>query len=130
MGNPPPPGLGTAILVVDDEQMLVELLHRILERDGWDVLEATSASIALELFEANRDRIALVLTDLVMPNMSGRLLAEELIAKYPGLPVLISTGYSSDEDIQFLLRSGVKGIVQKPYRTEDLLKQILAAVGE
>jgi len=85
------------ILVVEDEPALRHLVLTLLSSCGYTVLAASSGVAALELWQAARDRIELVLTDMVMPGgMSGRELAERLRADVPQLPVIYTSGYSPD----------------------------------
>jgi CheY-like chemotaxis protein len=117
------------LLIVDDEEMLVELLHRLVERHGYKALSAVSGKQALQLFEENRERIDLVITDLMMPEMDGKQLAKELLRRDPNVRILISTGYSEPSDISFLLDAGARGVVMKPYQADRLLAAIHSALG-
>src|SRR5207237_7591983 len=96
-------GTGKTLLIVDDEEMLVELLRRMVLRQGYQALVANSAQEGLSIYERNRDRIDLVITDLVMPGMDGKALAEELLRRDPQIRILVSTGFSAESDIASLL---------------------------
>jgi DNA-binding response OmpR family regulator len=121
-------GGAETLLIVDDEEVLVELLHRLVERHGYRALSAMSGKEALRLFDENRDKIDLVITDLMMPEMDGKQLAKELLQRDPSVRILISTGYSEPSDISFLLEAGARGIVMKPYQADKLLVAIQAAL--
>jgi PAS domain S-box-containing protein len=82
------------ILFVDDEQPLVEIGKQMLQRLGYTVDTRTSSVEALELFRANPDRFDLVITDIVMPNMTGETLAEKMMHIRSDIPVILCTGYS------------------------------------
>ncbi|XVV08443.1 ATP-binding protein [Actinoplanes sp. CA-131856] len=118
----PPPGDGRAILVVEDEIDLARVVTRILTACGYHVLLADSAPHALELF-AEKGCDAL-LTDVIMPEMSGPRLAELIHQQRPDLPVVYMSGYSNgllgetrvlDPDIPF---------VEKPFTRQDLLHKV------
>jgi two-component system cell cycle sensor histidine kinase/response regulator CckA len=119
-----PASSAETLLVVDDEEMLVELLRRLLARNGFTALSAMSASEALEKFEAHRNEIGLVITDLMMPGMDGKALAAELLRRDPNVKILISTGFTSPADIDDLLASGARDVVMKPYQADKLLEKI------
>lgn len=121
-------GGAETLLIVDDEEVLVELLHRLVERHGYKALSAMSGQDALRLFDENRDRIALVITDLMMPEMDGKQLAKELLRRDPSVRILISTGYSEPTDISYLMEAGARGIVMKPYQADRLMVAIQAAL--
>jgi two-component system cell cycle sensor histidine kinase/response regulator CckA len=118
------------LLIVDDEEVLVELLRRLVERHGYRAFAASSGREALEIYEANRGEIDLVLTDLMMPEMDGKQLAQELLRRDPNVRILISTGYSEPTDISYLLDAGARGIVMKPYQADRLIEAIRAALSD
>ena len=104
------------ILVVEDEAPVRELVCNLLAGRGYQILQAESGAEALQVWRDSKDRINLVLTDLVMPDqINGRELAERLWAERPRLKVIFTSGYSADvvgED--FVLRPGIN-FLQKPY---------------
>ncbi len=108
------------ILLVEDEEHVRTLAHTMLTRLGYHVLEAGDAGEALEIWNANRDSIDLLLTDVIMPQTSGRDLAAQLTAVRPGLRVLYMSGYT-DEVIE---RHGIgrddRAFLQKPFTRESL----------
>ena len=118
------------ILVVEDEPSLRLLVRKVLERSGFEVLEAASGVAALELWDKDKPRIDLLLTDMVMPDgMSGRQLAERLRADVPGLRVLYTSGYSTDllgKDLE--LEEGLY-FLQKPYPPSKLVQTVRNALG-
>ncbi len=121
-------GTPKTLLVVDDEDMLVELLNRMLSRQGYQVVSAHSATEALSLYEERKQDIDLVITDLVMPGMDGRQLAEELLRRDPATRILVSTGFSAQTDIAALLEQGIRGVVMKPYQSDQLLGKVSEAL--
>lgn len=121
-------GGGKTLLIVDDEEMLVELLRRMVERHGYKTITAIGAEQALTAYEHNKEAIVLVITDLVMPKMDGKALAKELMRRQPGIRILVSTGFSAENDISELLEDGVQGVVMKPYQSQQLLSKIEEAL--
>ena len=109
------------ILVVEDEAPVRELVCTLLARHGYQILQADSGVKALQIWQECRDRIDLLLTDLVMPDrMNGRELAEKLWAERPKLKVIFTSGYSADVvGKDFALRSGLH-YLQKPYPPHKL----------
>ena len=128
--NTAPPGHET-ILIAEDETDLRELLHAILSRMGYRVLEASSGVVALEVWKKHHAEITLLLTDMVMPDgVSGRQLAQQLLAENPKLKVIYMSGYSQDiagED--FPLREG-ENFLAKPFESSQLTKMIRARLAE
>ena len=117
--------LDTTILLVEDEPILRELACTILGDYEYRVLEAGSGVEALKVFEAHKGDIALLLTDMVMPEgMSGRELAEELSRRKPSLKVIYTSGYSSDiMGAEANMRADIK-FLQKPYPPPLLAKTV------
>jgi two-component system, cell cycle sensor histidine kinase and response regulator CckA len=131
-GSSPPrertPGTGTVLLVEDDPSVR-HITARILRRQGYVVVEAGRPSEARAACETG-DQIDLLLTDLVMPEMTGVKLAEELILARPGLRVLYMTGYAGAALNQ--AQSGVampdERVIQKPFTSDGLLDRVRAAL--
>ena len=115
------PGGDETILVVEDEPALRELVQEILEKKGYRVLEASTGVQALKLWERHKDEIDLLLTDMMMPEgVSGRELAEHVMAERSDLKVIYSSGYSLDVvSPGFTAREGLN-FLQKPYDPETL----------
>ena len=109
------------ILVVEDEEPVRELVCRFLSEQGYRILQADSGLKALELWASCKEKVDLLLTDLVMPDqVNGRELAEKLCSDRPGLKVIFTSGYSADVvGKDFILRSGLN-YLQKPYPPHKL----------
>ena len=125
-----PQGNGETILLVDDDQMLLELGQKMLGILGYHVIAADSPSNALRLAEVNAGKIHLLITDVVMPEMNGRNLADRLRKLYPDLKILFISGYTSsviahrgilDDDVNYL---------PKPFSFESLEKKIWIILNE
>jgi signal transduction histidine kinase len=114
-------GSGT-ILVVDDENIVLTIAETILTDFGYKVLTANSGQKALTILSQPGSAVDLVITDLVMPGMSGRELTERIHQTHPGLPVIHTSGYVLPEDKQ---RSA--GYLQKPFTSTGLLRKVRAA---
>jgi CheY-like chemotaxis protein len=115
---------GRTVLVVDDEEMLVELVCRMVQRRGFETVTATSGADALALFDQHAGSIDLVITDLMMPDMDGKDLSAELLRRKPSLRILVSTGYSAPSDLNDIQSLGIKGVVTKPYQSDQLLAMV------
>lgn len=119
-----PHGHGQTILVVDDEVAILRVTQRVLESHGYRVLVAENGAEAATLYAQRRDEIAMVLTDLMMPVMSGAALVKALRSMNPTVRVVAMSGMTNEADVQQLAREGVKRLLQKPYRTSDLLNAL------
>jgi PAS domain S-box-containing protein len=116
-------GHGT-ILLIDDESAIRELGKSILERFGYKVILAQDGKEGMELYQARKYEINLVMLDLVMPNWDGKRTLIELKKINPAVKVLIASGYSSNETLQELASSGISGFIQKPFAIKELLEKI------
>ena len=119
-------GHGGTILIVDDEPAMLEVASRILRKDGYATLEAGTCEEALAL--ASSADFQLLLTDSVMPGMSGPTLADRIAELRPGLPVLHMSGNSAGVLSQDRIRDGELAFVQKPFNAHDLLEKVSAAL--
>jgi PAS domain S-box-containing protein len=109
------------LLIVEDEQSVRELVSSILRGFGYQVLEAESGVKALEVWRTHKERIDLLLTDLVMPDrMNGRELAQKLRQEKPGLKVLLTSGYSADVVGKEFILPRSYNYLQKPYHPQKL----------
>jgi PAS domain S-box-containing protein len=118
------------ILLVDDEQPLVEIGKQMLERLGYTVATRTSSIEALELFKAQPHRFDLVITDIVMPNMTGEKLAQKLMDIRADIPIILCTGYSEKFTRRQASNMGIQSFLMKPLVMRDLagtVRQALAA---
>jgi PAS domain S-box-containing protein len=118
-------GGNETILVVEDEPPVRDLVSRVLKSAGYNVLQATSGTHALEVWGANKDKIDLLLTDIVMPDgMTGRDLAEAVQAEKPALKAIFTSGYSADiVGKDFIIEDGVN-FLQKPYVPQKLIRVV------
>ncbi|MBM9520610.1 PAS domain S-box protein [Desulforhopalus vacuolatus] len=112
------------ILLVDDEEVIIKMEKRLLERLGYQVTSRTSSIDALEAFKAHPDTFDGVITDFAMPNMAGDKLAIELIKIRPDIPILLCTGFSENMSEEKAISMGINGFLMKPFMTRQLSKKI------
>ncbi len=112
------------VLVVDDDARVRLVVEKILGKSGYTVLQAADGEAALELFEAAPEAIDLLLTDVVMPNMGGKELAQHMRRRRPDLAVLFTSGYSLNAVHHlFVLEAGIE-YIQKPLVPKVLLRRV------
>jgi PAS domain S-box-containing protein len=112
------------ILVVEDETRVLELATRILRLQGYKVIEATDGQQAWQLAQESNQEIHLLLTDVIMPHMSGKALANQMKAQYPDLKILFTSGYTDHTIAQHgVLQPGVM-FIQKPFSPIHLARKV------
>ena len=119
----PQPGAET-ILLVEDEEVVRELVREVLDMNGYTVLEARDGPEAIRVADRHDDPIQLMLTDLVMPKMSGRELAEKLLPKRPEMRVLYMSGYTDDTVLHHGIVDPGISFLQKPFRADALARKV------
>lgn len=121
--------LRPTVLVVEDEDSLRAGIRRLLQNEGYNVVEAQNGATALQLLEgAAPDSIALVLTDLRMPIMDGRQLASALARRRPSLPIVFMSGFTA-QLMDLRLVSPNLAFLAKPFRNDDLLAAVRSQLG-
>jgi len=113
-----------SILLVDDEEPIVCMEQMMLEGLGYQVTARTSSPDALNAFSANPAKFDLVISDRSMPNMTGEQLARKIISIKPGIPIIICTGFSDENDEQGARAMGVKGFLMKPITIGDFAAMV------
>ncbi len=119
-----PEGGSETILLVDDEEPIRSLGTQILEEFGYTVLTAADGESALQLYSEEQKQIDLVILDLIMPGMGGKLCLVELLKINFEAKVAIASGYSPDGPTREILKNGAKGFISKPYDLRQLLKVV------
>jgi two-component system cell cycle sensor histidine kinase/response regulator CckA len=109
---------------VDDEEQIVKVCARLLQKFGYEVLTAAGGKQALELVRQHGAKISLVVLDMTMPEMSGRQTYEAMRKIMPGIKVLLCSGCSIEGHAQELLDSGCNGFLQKPFEAADLAAKV------
>jgi CheY-like chemotaxis protein len=117
-------GKGT-ILLVDDEEMVLESGEELLNHLGYEVLLAENGKEALELYKQNRDKIDLVLLDMVMPVMGGGEAFDRMKEINANVKVLLSSGYSLEGEAKEILKRGCNAFIQKPFKMEQLSQKLM-----
>jgi len=112
------------ILMVDDEEVLAKMGQEMLEHLGYRVVVRTSSIEALEAFRANPERFDLVLTDRIMPQMTGFNLAAELREIRPDIPIILCTGFSDTNVMKSIKAMGINEVIMKPVLLDDLARTI------
>ena len=120
-GTAPPRGKGECVLLVEDEPAVRDLAASALQNYGYKVLKCESMEKALKVFAINKDRIALLFSDVVLPGGTGIELAERLLAMNPALPVLFSSGYADERARWSMIEAKGHRFLQKPYPLASLL---------
>ncbi len=114
----------TKILVVDDEPMALKLVQSILEKRGFEVLVSTSPNHALHLFESEKDDIDLLISDVVMPEMDGPMLAKRIVEINPTLPVLFMSGFITESELEAAESITQYAFLRKPFRPQSLVQAV------
>ena len=112
------------ILFVDDEEDIVEIVAQVLTKLGYKVEAFTSPAKALEMFKANPDDFDLVISDMTMPQMSGKILSNKIKALRSDIPIIICTGYSSLMDEKESKIAGISAYAMKPVSMTEMSKLI------
>ncbi|MBI3884381.1 MAG: transporter substrate-binding domain-containing protein [Opitutae bacterium] len=132
---PPPaaaarPRPGGAVLVVDDETPVRELVTEVLRAGGYDPVSAADGQTAIEIFRAQPDRFVCVLIDLTMPGLDGPRTLGELRKLRPGVVGIIMSGYSEQDARVALTACGADDFIQKPFTPELLFARLAAAAAK
>jgi PAS domain S-box-containing protein len=112
------------VLLVDDEELILDVGVQMLKKMGYRVLTASHGDQAIEIYRRNKEPIAIVILDLVMPQISGGEIYDRLKAIDSNVKVLLSSGYSVDGQATEILNRGCDGFIQKPFRLDELSKKI------
>jgi CheY-like chemotaxis protein len=112
------------ILLVEDEEMVRSLTHQILEECGYTVLEAHNGVEALSICVEHNCQIDLLMTDVVMPQMGGREVAEKLAHKYPQMKILFTSGYTDDAVVRHGVIEAGTNFIQKPFALDALAHKV------
>ena len=121
-------GTGT-VLLVDDEDMIIDVGGQLLKKLGYKVRTAGSGKEAIRIYKKNRDKIDIVILDMVMPHMSGGETYDRLNEINPEVRVLLSSGYSINGMATEILNRGCNGFIQKPFNIKDLSRKLREILG-
>ena len=120
---------GATVLLVEDRDDVRTVTRRMLQRSGHAVLEAADGEAALEIHRRHRGPIQLLITDIVMPGMSGRELAEQLAPDRPDMKILFMSGFTRDEILPHGGEGTNSGFIQKPFTIDQLLTRVAEMLG-
>ncbi|NNF98585.1 MAG: PAS domain S-box protein [Desulfobacteraceae bacterium] len=112
------------LLLIDDELHILNSLEKLLEKLGYSILTAASGRQAIDIFSSNRDRISLVILDMIMPDMGGKEVYEKLKGQDPDIKIILSSGYSINRLADDILSQGCDGFIQKPFNINRLSQKI------
>ncbi len=112
------------ILLVDDEQVIIDVARDMLEILGYRVIVAQDGQHAIDIYTEQKNDIALVILDMVMPGLSGADVFQALKAINPKVKVILASGYIMSRQIAAVMAQGCRAFMSKPYRLEDLAEKI------
>ena len=112
------------ILFIDDDEVVVKITEKILQKLEYKILKAHSGHEGLQLFQTYQGQIDLVICDMIMPEMDGLEFVFKLREIDPSVKVLLSSGSLIDEDEKDVVRRGFNGLIKKPYNIKDLSEKI------
>jgi two-component system, cell cycle sensor histidine kinase and response regulator CckA len=118
------------ILVVDDEPLIREMAHEILENSGYIVSEAVDGQAGLDMFLESPGGFDLVILDLVMPRLHGFQVMDRILQASPHTRILISSGFSPDTRPELTRTTRTTAFLAKPYRSKDLLEHVRRLLAE
>jgi PAS domain S-box-containing protein len=118
------------LLVVEDEEMLMMSLRLVLAEKGYNVLSAGDGLTALKIYQEKKDDIALVLTDLGLPTMTGMEVCQRIKTIKPNEHIILATGYLDPEMKEEFLKAGIQHFLYKPYDLKQVLKVIREVLDE
>ncbi len=113
-----------SILLVDDEKMILEVGQAMLERLGYHVVVADNGASAIEKYHNGKQAFDLIILDMIMPDMGGGEVMDQLKATHPGVKILLSSGYSINGQVTEILNRGCSGFIQKPFGLDELSHKI------
>jgi CheY-like chemotaxis protein len=121
-------GKGEMILFVDDEQMVVDMNRELLEELGYRVVAETDPIHALEIFRGNSSNFDIVITDKTMPQMTGFDVIREIRDIRADIPVILCSGFQTNEDMEKIIILGISQMITKPSRMNILAKAVRDAL--
>jgi CheY-like chemotaxis protein len=112
------------VLVVDDEEMALYVEVLMLERIGYNTLQATNSEEACQLYRDEKDHIDLVVLDMILPDENGAATYKVLRRINPDIKVLVSTGYGTDDNVRQILNDRQNGLIQKPFKFKQFTSKV------
>ena len=118
------------ILLVEDDEVVRKLVREVLDNEGYRLLEAANGVAALSICAQYEERIHLLLTDVIMPEMSARALADRLVPQYPEMKVLFMSGYTDDVIVHHGVLDEGTAFIQKPFAADVLARKVREVLGD
>jgi CheY-like chemotaxis protein len=118
------------ILLVEDDEVVRKLISKVLGNEGYRLLEAANGVAALSICAQYEERIHLLLTDVIMPGMNGRDLADRLVPQYPEMKVLFMSGYTDDVIVHHGVLDEGTAFIQKPFAPDVLARKVREVLGD
>jgi len=112
------------ILVVDDEVSVANVTKGMLQSLGYRVFVVGSGPDAIVTYAENKEKISLIILDMIMPGMSGRQTFKSLLDMNRNIKVILASGYSIEDKAQYLMESGCRGVLQKPFTIQNLSRKV------
>ncbi|MGB2867713.1 MAG: response regulator [Bacteroidota bacterium] len=122
-------GGGETILLVEDEEVLLDLLQVLLESEGYHTMTAANGEDAVEIYRKEKEKIAIVLSDMGLPKLGGWEVLRVLRDINPAVKVILASGYLDQSLKAEMIKAGAKDFVQKPYIPDQILKRIREVIG-
>lgn len=125
LGNNDTPGMAEhTILLVDDEQMILEPISVMLTRYGYNVICANSGMEAIGIVDKGSFSFDAIVLDMLMPGLNGQETFQQIRQILPETPVLFASGFYYSDQIDWVMKNGCDGFIQKPYRASALHTEI------
>ena len=125
-----PRGNGETVLLIDDEASILTITSQTLEAFGYHVLTANNGAVAVATYAQHRDKIAVALTDMMMPVMDGRATIHSLKQINPSIKIIAASGLNAKADVSAASGTGARKFLSKPYSAETLLKTLRKVIDE
>jgi len=120
---------GEAILVVDDEEAVISIAARMLQRIGYRAITASDGQTGIVRFQEHAPQIVCVLLDMTMPHMSGEAVCRAILAIDPGARIVMMSGYAEGDTISRMSDLKLAGFLQKPFNLETMRVTIARVIG-
>jgi PAS domain S-box-containing protein len=117
------------VLLVDDEKIVAQVGAAMLKKMGYEVLLAHDAEAGLEVFLANREKVGMVLLDMIMPGLCGEEAFQKFKAIDPRIKILLCSGYSIHGEASRIMEQGCNGFIQKPFTIKELSTKVQQVIG-
>jgi DNA-binding NtrC family response regulator len=118
------------VLVIDDEEALCIALQDVLALGGFTALTATNAREGVQIFAEHADEIGVVLLDLIMPELRGEEVLQELLKIRPEVPVVMMSAFLGTREVEHFTEQGFSGFLPKPFDSKDVIAKVKEMLGQ